>query len=408
MSNKTIIRLNENSPESAEWIEISDQGRQISAPQSGALQNLPNQLRSNPIFVLLPGTETTTKFLKLPIKSIQKIRAAIPFALEEELAGDIKDLHFSFIKIKGNDEIPIAIIEKKRLNYYQQLLDDCNIEAHLITSELFGLEMIKNTITAMIEPNKIMINNGSNISVVIENDNSQDINNIINQIKESANYIQIYLREDIKNHEHLSNDLKDNHDNIDIKLIPSHSLQKLSQTIINSNSVNLLQGKYAAKIDLEKYFKPWKYTAILIIALCFTSLLNKALLYNKLTNDESDLATRFTNEYKKFDSRIRNIDDPIQLISALQNNGPIKSEVSLFLGSLDNLSEAINRNNAYINSITYQDNIVNIRITSPDVTSLDKVRRNINQNSIFQATILSTNQISNNIESRLELRLRGS
>ena len=132
------------------------------------------------------------------------------------------------------------------------------------------------------------------------------------------------------------------------------------------------------------------------------------MLYNKLTNDESDLATRFTNEYKKFDSRIRNINDPIQLISALQNNGPIKSEVSLFLGSLDNLSEAINRNNAYINSITYQDNIVNIRITSPDVTSLDKVRRNINQNSIFQATILSTNQISNNIESRLELRLRGS
>ena len=42
--------------------------------------------------------------------------------------------------------IPIAIIEKKRLNYYQQLLEDCNIEAHLITSELFGLEMIKNTI----------------------------------------------------------------------------------------------------------------------------------------------------------------------------------------------------------------------------------------------------------------------
>tara|TARA_B100001094_G_scaffold297085_1_gene319797 strand:+ start:3441 stop:4667 length:1227 start_codon:yes stop_codon:yes gene_type:complete len=408
MSNKTIIRLNENSPESAEWIEISDQGRQISAPQSGALQNLPNQLRSNPIFVLLPGTETTTKFLKLPIKSFQKIRAAIPFALEEELAGDIKDLHFSFIKIKGNDEIPIVIIEKKRLNYYQQLLDDCNIEAHLITSELFGLEMIKNTITAMIEPNKIMINNGSNISVVIENDNSHDINNIINQIKESANYIQVYLREDIKNHEHLSNDLKDNHDNIDIKLIPSHSLQKLSQTIINSNSVNLLQGKYAAKIDLEKYFKPWKYAAISIIALCFTLLLNKALLYNKLTNDESDLATRFANEYKKFDSRIRNINDPIQLISALQNNGPIKSEVSLFLGSLDNLSEAINRNNAYINSITYQDNIVNIRITSPDVTSLDKIRRNINQNSVFLATILSTNQISNNIESRLELRLRGS
>ena len=253
-----------------------------------------------------------------------------------------------------------------------------------------------------------MINNGSNISVVIENDNSHDINNIINQIKESANYIQVYLREDIKNHEHLSNDLKDNHDNIDIKLIPSHSLQKLSQTIINSNSVNLLQGKYAAKIDLEKYFKPWKYAAISIIALCFTLLLNKALLYNKLTNDESDLATRFANEYKKFDSRIRNINDPIQLISALQINGPIKSEVSLFLGSLDNLSEALNRNNAYINSITYQDNIVNIRITSPDVTSLDKIRRNINQNSVFLATILSTNQISNNIESRLELRLRGS
>ena len=194
MTNKTIIRLNEHSPEYAEWIEVSEQGRQVSEPQSGPLEDLPDNLRSNHILVLLPGMEATTTFLKLPIKSMQKIRAAIPFALEEELAGDIKDLHFSFNKIKDNNEISVTLIAKKRLNHYLKLLEESNIKSSVITSEVFGLEKINNTITMMIEPNKILLNNGLNINVAIENNNSLDIKNIINQIKKDGNFIQIYLR----------------------------------------------------------------------------------------------------------------------------------------------------------------------------------------------------------------------
>ena len=408
MTNKTIIRLNEHSPEYAEWIEVSEQGRQVSEPQSGPLEDLPDNLRSNHILVLLPGMEATTTFLKLPIKSMQKIRAAIPFALEEELAGDIKDLHFSFNKIKDNNEISVTLIAKKRLNHYLKLLEESNIKSSVITSEVFGLEKINNTITMMIEPNKILLNNGLNINVAIENNNSLDIKNIINQIKKDGNFIQIYLSEDIKNYNQLADKIKTDHDNIDIKLIPKYSIQKLSQIVVTSNFVNLLQGKYAVKIDIANYFRPWKYVAILIITLGFTSIVNEALLYKELTELENDLVNRFSNEYRKFDPKARNISDPLRIISALQNNGPIIPEVSVFLSSLVNLSEALSKNNATINTITYQDDIVNIRITSPDVASLDKVRRNINQNSNFQATILSTNQISNNIESRLELRLRGS
>jgi general secretion pathway protein L len=352
--------------------------------------------------------EATTTFLKLPIKSMQKIRAAIPFALEEELASDIKDLHFSFNKIKDNNEISVTLIAKKRLNHYLKLLEESNIKSSVITSEVFGLEKINNTITMMIEPNKILLNNGLNINVAIENNNSLDIKNIINQIKKDGNFIQIYLSEDIKNYNQLADKIKTDHDNIDIKLIPKYSIQKLSQTIVTSNFVNLLQGKYAVKIDIANYFRPWKYVAILIITLGFTSIVNEALLYKELTELENDLVNRFSNEYRKFDPKARNISDPLRIISALQNNGPIIPEVSVFLSSLVNLSEALSKNNATINTITYQDDIVNIRVTSPDVASLDKVRRNINQNSNFQATILSTNQISNNIESRLELRLRGS
>ena len=244
--------------------------------------------------------------------------------------------------------------------------------------------------------------------MAIENNNPLDIKNIINQVKKDGNFIQIYLSEDIKNYDQLADKIKTDQDNIDIKLIPKYSIQKLSQTIVSSNFVNLLQGKYAAKIDIANYFRPWKYVAILIITLGFTSIVNEALLYKELTELENDLANRFSNEYRKFDPKARNISDPLRIISALQNNGPIMPEVSVFLSSLVNLSEALSKNNATINTITYQDDIVNIRVTSPDVASLDKVRRNINQNSNFQATILSTNQISNNIESRLELRLRGS
>ena len=297
MTITTIIKLNEYSLNLSEWMTVDEMGRQITAPESGDLMNLPSEHKLNTIIVLLPATEVSTSFLNLPIKSINKIKTAIPFALEEDLACDINLLHFSFKKIKYKDSIPVCVIDKNKFNEYRKLLINSGINAQVITSEIFGLPMIQRTVNVLIEPNKTLINNGSGKAYALENDSVIDLHELIDEVKEDANHVQVYL--DYSCQDKYKN-IQENQDGIDIQLLEGSSLQKLSQIIVNSDYVNLLQGEYAAQIEYKKYLQPWRHSAYLLLGLMIILMTSKTINYFQATNYETTLSSRFLDEYKKF------------------------------------------------------------------------------------------------------------
>jgi general secretion pathway protein L len=402
MTITTIIKLNEYSLNLSEWMTVDEMGRQITAPESGDLMNLPSEHKLNTIIVLLPATEVSTSFLNLPIKSINKIKTAIPFALEEDLACDINLLHFSFKKIKYKDSIPVCVIDKNKFNEYRKLLINSGINAHVITSEIFGLPMIQRTVNVLIEPNKTLINNGSDKAYALENDSVIDLHELIDEVKEDVNHVQVYL--DYSCQDKYKN-IQENQDGIDIQLLEGSSLQKLSQIIVNSDYVNLLQGEYAAQIEYKKYLQPWRYSAYLLLGLMIILMTSKTINYFQATNYETTLSSRFLDEYKKFQPNANNISDPIRIVTAIKNNNSVKINTSFFLSSLQQLSKAVNDNDGvFLTSITYQENVTIIRLTAPNVTLIDTIRKTIIQNGIFQAKILSTNKINNNVQSRIEIK----
>ena len=402
MTITTIIKLNAYSLNLSEWMTVDEMGRQITAPESGDLMNLPSEHKLNTIIVLLPATEVSTSFLNLPIKSINKIKTAIPFALEEDLACDINLLHFSFKKIKYKDSIPVCVIDKNKFNEYRKLLINSGINAQVITSEIFGLPMIQRTVNVLIEPNKTLINNGSDKAYALENDSVIDLHELIDEVKEDANHVQVYL--DYSCQDKYKN-IQENQDGIDIQLLEGSSLQKLSQIIVNSDYVNLLQGEYAAQIEYKKYLQPWRYSAYLLLGLMIILMTSKTINYFQATNYETTLSSRFLDEYKKFQPNANNISDPIRIVTAIKNNNSVKINTSFFLSSLQQLSKAVNDNDGvFLTSITYQENVTIIRLTAPNVTLIDTIRKTIIQNGIFQAKILSTNKINNNVQSRIEIK----
>ena len=402
MTITTIIKLNEYSLNLSEWMTVDEMGRQITAPESGDLMNLPSEHKLNTIIVLLPATEVSTSFLNLPIKSINKIKTAIPFALEEDLACDINLLHFSFKKIKYKDSIPVCVIDKNKFNEYRKLLINSGINAQVITSEIFGLPMIQRTVNVLIEPNKTLINNGSDKAYALENDSVIDLHELIDEVKEDANHVQVYL--DYSCQDKYKN-IQENQDGIDIQLLEGSSLQKLSQIIVNSDYVNLLQGEYAAQIEYKKYLQPWRHSAYLLLGLMIILMTSKTINYFQATNYETALSSRFLDEYKKFQPNANNISDPIRIVTAIKNNNSVKINTSFFLSSLQQLSKAVNDNDGvFLTSITYQENVTIIRLTAPNVTLIDTIRKTIIQNGTFQAKILSTNKINNNVQSRIEIK----
>ena len=61
--------------------------------------------------VLVPGTDVLLAEPELPAKAGAKLQQIVPYALEEQLAEDIDDLHFAIGKRAGDSSTtPVAVV----------------------------------------------------------------------------------------------------------------------------------------------------------------------------------------------------------------------------------------------------------------------------------------------------------
>ena len=175
---------------------------------------------------------------------------------------------------------------------------------------------------------------------------------------------------------------------------------------MNHNYIDLLQGKYRNKRDIAQIFKPWRKAASLFLLFISLLLINNLMNIYSLNKYERELSAKFLNQYKYFNPRANNVSDPLRIISSIKNNKIEVANESLFIEGLGLISNAIkNNNNVSLSAINFQNNNFNIRIQTPNVSVLDSIQRNIDRNRDYQAKILTTNQIDNVIESRIEIQV---
>ena len=95
MAEFVVLRLRRDTDPTVEWIVADDNGTRHSPPSNGTLEEAALAVQGRPVIVLVPATETLTTTVDLPIRSGARLNAALPYALEEQVAADVETLHFA-------------------------------------------------------------------------------------------------------------------------------------------------------------------------------------------------------------------------------------------------------------------------------------------------------------------------
>lgn len=105
----------------------------------------------------------------------------------------------------------------------------------------------------------------------------------------------------------------------------------------------------------------------------------------------------------------REIVDPVSTVSSVRRGfgGPTAAQV--FLPSLQELGLAMQQNQAAeIEAISYRAGVVDVRLTAPDVATLDSIQKMVGSSGRFSASIQSTDQVGDKISSRIQIREAGA
>lgn len=416
MSEYVVIRLAaEDQP--VQWVSVDSNGTRRSGLASGSLEQAAVAIGTRPVIVLVPPLDVMTTSVKLPIRSITKIRAALPFALEELLADDISKLHFAVGAREADNQFRVAVVNDERLSAWIERLRAADIEPEIITPENYGLARIPGTLSMIIDDAVILFDDGADSAFAMQDVKPSDVLVVAGALgeqseseTEKSGHLQVYCtaeKEQDLTHDWIA--LRHELHSVDINVLPDGVLPKLAVTVAAGNGVNLLQGKYGKKAEYSSWLRPWKTAAALLLGLMIVGLSGKGIEYYQLTQQEAALRAQFAAEYQQLrPGDTREIVDPLGIVESLKRSLGGVAVPQVFLPGLRELGSALtNSSGADIEAISYRAGVIDLRLTAPDVATLDKIQKAVSASGRFQASIQSTDQVGDRINGRIQIRESG-
>lgn len=423
MSEYLVIRLASTTDQPVQWIAVDSTGARRSEIAAGTLDQAWDDIRDRQVIVMVPSAEVLTTSVDIPVKGA-KLHAALPYALEEYVADDVDDLHFAAGQKRASGRTPVSVVSQQNMERWQSMLDDAGIHPVSMVADSYGLARIPGTISMLLAENQVFINDGNNVELVMQDVTPGDALAAIGALDDGVpeetddpdspvqlpRHVLVYCEPEADaRYQHDWIAIRQELDSIDVKILPDGVMPRLAVTVATGTGVNLLQGRYATKKEYRGIFKPWRYAAMLLMGFFLIGIAAKGTAYYLLAKQEAELRQAFNAEYQQIVPGAPETDDPERVIESLRRRTGTSTVAPVFLQAMEDLSRALDQSSeAKIQAISFRGGVVDMRVTAPNVTTLDNIQRVISEGGKFAAVIQSTDQVGDSINSRIQIEETGS
>ena len=161
MTEILLIRTGQTEQELINWLIYSPQEQEIIASgelaNAGHLSELSEKATNREIVVLLPSDQVQLKTVNLPAKWNRKLEQALPYMLEEDVAGDVDDLYIAVGEASTVNEqhvIQVAMTDRAWFEQWLATFSEHNLSVYTILPDALLLPPAEQGSISAIELNK--------------------------------------------------------------------------------------------------------------------------------------------------------------------------------------------------------------------------------------------------------------
>jgi len=412
MAEYLVIRLPDDGRPEAAWAVLDDSGAILQAPVLGALEDAAPAAAGRRVIALAPARAVLRTAVSLPLRSQARIRQALPYALEEQLAEDVEQLHFAAGRGPSPGTVAAAVVRHERLQDWLAALRGAGLEAQAMYAESDGLDALPGTAVLLLEPQQLILRDGDGQLSVGDPDNLEPLLQLWLAALQDASppHLLAYLADELADTvpETLQS-LRPRLASLEIKRLPDGPLPRLAANVVVNGGVNLLQGVYARRSELGRYWPAWRLAAGLLLALAVAATMSTALEVRRKEARAAQLQAAIEQAFRYTfpDARqVRGTRAELQSrLRALGASGR-EDQPGLFLQALASLAEAVQSSGAQVrvDGLDYRSGVMELRLRVPDVETLDKIEKSIDASAGLTAEIQSANADGEEILGRLRLQ----
>ena len=361
------------------------------------LREFASQSRSKLCFAV-PGTDVTLFDVKFSATEKKHVAKSLPFTLEEQLVSDIDELHFA-TTIVDNTRLSAAVCANKKMSEWQKLLDDIPaVKLWIPEPQLLPWQAGEWTI--VLEPDYAIVRTGLSDGFSIERDLLVHLLQAALQGTEQLpSAIIVYGQDQAADGQMLPESLRDRmqwrRGNLRTALLLSED---------ESTSVNLLQGHFAQRLPLDKWWQQWRLVAAVFAAAFCLQLVASYASYVRLEQENLALRGEIQDSYRRAFPKGALVDPEKQVkrqLDALRGT----SQSSGFVSLMNRVGEIVaSKPGTAIASINYNDKGGEMRmnITATDFEAVEAIRTSMTASGL-DAVMESSSAQGDQVRARLRI-----
>jgi general secretion pathway protein L len=410
MADWLLLRLPRTLQEQATWLVVDARGVAAGPPQGGPLSLAAPRAPGRHVVVLVPATDVLLAQPELPpAKAGTKLQQLVPYALEEQLAEDIEELHFAIgRRHEDSARVPVAVVARKLMDEWTALLKANGLEAEALYADSELLPQNPGQAVALLEEDSVVVRPPAGPVVTLPADALSEALEIALSGMEpgtpGGRGLILYTgAAEWQRHSATVEAARERFEGIKIQLLTGGPLALFAQQLPTASATNLLQGSYTPATTHPVGWSAWRVAALLLAGFIGLHIAGKAAELSVLKHADHRLdgsmeqvfRTAMPGQPDTYEAR-RQMEQRLAAVRASQASGG-------FLLALQALVQAHRAApDAVLQALTFRDGSLELKASAPSVESLDRLSRQLRQQG-WQARLVAGNPAGSAYEGRIQM-----
>lgn len=384
------------------WAMSNGEGRLLSDTSTGTIQELAKAVDGRKSIVVLPGDSVLLAEANLP-GNPTRAQQAIPYALEDQVADDIEDLHFAIgRKDKGNN-YPVAIINRDTMETLHEQFEAAGLRPTELVPEILALPKLDPAAngpvwSGLLDADKTVVRLNGNRGFATDSDTAELMLSGAGEEyeEEFARGILLYRTDPALPEPEVAD--------LEVETQPCDSrLQLYASGLSTSPRINLLQGDFSYRQQINLAWKPWRWSMVLAGVLMAIFAGSKFLDYQRLGARESQLQEQISGVWTETFPGVKARRPIAQMKTRLKQLGTGVPS-SGFTTDLAVIAAAFQKYpQSSINSIGYRPGRYDLDVSTDALPTLDKLKTEIEQPGTLTMKVQSARRQKDVVRSTIRL-----
>jgi general secretion pathway protein L len=412
MAEWLILRLPRAADGTAGWLVVDADGRALKPLQSGPLSAAAADAAGRRLAVLAPAADVLLAEVELPQGATGRAAQLAPFALEEQLVGNVEDQQFAIGRARDGNHVQVAVVGRSQLEGWLAQLKSAGLDAATVVAEHSLLPAITGQAVATLEGSQLCLRDAAGTTHCIEatpGSLAGALELLLGEARASMALMIYTTPADWQERRAEIEALRGQFADLKAQLLNQGLLPWLAAyapaAVASGQAINLLQGAYAPRAVRGAAWQRWRLAASLAGGLLVLHLGAQGWRLHQLNTAEAaldeQLATLAGNVPPGSGSLRTRVEQALLAEQASDEHAGL-------LPAMQAVADALRMvPGARVQSLDFRDGTLQMKLRASDAQSLELINQALRQAG-WQSQLVSGAAAGNAYEGNLRVARRAS